>query len=88
MLGRMRHNLEDFLIVNSILQRKSPAFAIDLRDELRILQSESSQKSTTIGAGDKFEPGKSSSVGQPVKMPLASHGSRALSINAATDSWV
>lgn len=24
MLGRMRHNLEDFLIVNSILQKKNP----------------------------------------------------------------
>jgi hypothetical protein len=39
MLGRMRHNLEDFLIVNSILQRKNPSFAIDLRDELRILRA-------------------------------------------------
>lgn len=88
MLGRMRHNLEDFLIVNSILHRKDPAFAIDLRDELRILQAQSGPQSAVIGAGGKFEPGSSSDVGEPIQMPIISHGSRTLSVNASTDSWV
>lgn len=55
---------------------------------MRILWAESSQKSTSIEAGGKFDPGASTPVGKPVEMPLASHGSRALTINASSDSWV
>lgn len=81
MLGRMRHNLEDFLIVMSILQRKDPAFAIDLRDELRILQAESGQQTAVIAAGGKFEPGRPSDVGEAIKMPIISHGPGALRVD-------